>query len=161
MPNAHPLAKRKNLRLRDLANEPFIFGSRLGWETYRAFIDSVFYAAEFDPKIILEVYGSVGIFGLVAAGLGVSIYPDCQLQVQYRNFAVRPLVDVARPVETAAIWYPRTLTPPRRPLRHLSRGIPSRDGWNQTRRHAISRLKHRTPDETSLKVTPARRSARA
>jgi len=112
VPNAHPLAKRKNLRLRDLANEPFIFGSRLGWETYRAFIDSVFYAAEFDPKIILEVYGSVGIFGLVAAGLGVSIYPDCQLQVQYRNFAVRPLVDVARPVETAAIWYPRTLTRP-------------------------------------------------
>lgn len=110
IPNAHPLARRRNLRLNDLANEPFIFGSRLGWETYRGLIDAVFNAAEFDPKIILEVYGSVGIFGLVAAGLGVSIYPDCQVQVQYRNFAVRPLVDVTRRVETVAVWYPRTLT---------------------------------------------------
>jgi DNA-binding transcriptional LysR family regulator len=108
--NAHPLARRKALRLRDLANEPFIFGSRLGWESYRALIDSVFYAAEFDPKVVLEAYGSIGIFGLVAAGLGVSLYPECQAQVQYRNLAVRPLADVTRQVETVAVWYPRTLT---------------------------------------------------
>jgi len=108
--NSHPLARRKNLKLAELSNEPFIFGSRLGWEAYRALIDSIFYAAEFDPRIILEVYGSVAIFGLVAAGLGVSLYPDCQLQVQYRNFAVRPLADVARQVETTAVWFPRSLT---------------------------------------------------
>ena len=108
--NTHPLAQRRKLRLRDLANERFIFGSRVGWETYRDLLDSVFLAAEFEPNIVLETYGSVGIFGLVAAGLGVSIYPDCQLQLQYRNLTVRPLVDVARRVETAATWYPQTLT---------------------------------------------------
>jgi DNA-binding transcriptional LysR family regulator len=106
----HPLARRQSLRLRDLAGEPFILGNRLGWETYRSHIDSVFRAAEFDPKVILEVYGSTGIFGLVAAGLGVSLYPDCQLQVRYRNLAVRPLGDVVRRLETAAVWDPRTLT---------------------------------------------------
>jgi DNA-binding transcriptional LysR family regulator len=108
--NNHPLAQRKKLRIRDLANERFIFGSRVGWEAYRGFLDSIFDAAEFDPNIVLETYGSVGLFGLVAAGLGVSIYPDCQLQVQYRNLTVRPLVDVTRWVETAATWYPQTLT---------------------------------------------------
>lgn len=108
--NAHPFAQRKNLRLKDLENEPFIFGSRVGWETYRKFIDSIFDAAEFNPNIVLETYGSIGIFGLVAAGLGVSIYPDCQVQAQYRNFAVRPLVDITRRVETAAAWYPHALT---------------------------------------------------
>src|SRR5215475_1817276 len=97
---SHPLAKRKNLRLHDLAGEPFILGSRLGWETYRGFIDAIFRAAEFEHKVILEVYGSTGIFGLAAAGLGVSLYPDCQLQVQYRNLAVRPLRDVTRRLET-------------------------------------------------------------
>jgi len=108
--NAHPLAQRRKLRLRDLANERFILGSRAGWETYRGLLDSVFRSAEFDPNIVLETYGSVGIFGLVAAGLGVSIYPDCQLQLQYRKLTVRPLVDVARRIETAATWYPQTLT---------------------------------------------------
>jgi DNA-binding transcriptional LysR family regulator len=108
--NSHPLAKRRSLRLKDLADEPFVFGSRVGWETYRALLDSIFYAAGFEPKIIQEVYESMGIFGLVAAGLGVSIYPDCQLQIQYQNFVVRPLVDVTRQVETAAIWHPKTLT---------------------------------------------------
>jgi DNA-binding transcriptional LysR family regulator len=108
--NSHPLARRRSLKLAELSNEPFIFGSRLGWEAYRAFIDSIFYAAEFDPKIILEVYGSIAIFGLVAAGLGVSLYPDFQLEVQHRNFAVRPLADVTRQVETTAVWLPRSLT---------------------------------------------------
>ena len=142
VPNAHPLAKRRNLRLRDLANEPFIFGSRLGWETYRAFIDSVFYAAEFDPKIILEAYGSIGIFGLVAAGLGVSIYPDCQLQVQYRNFAVRPLVDVARQVETVAVWYPRTLT---RAADHFVNFIREYRAATDGARRAITRMRGSAP----------------
>ena len=108
--NNHPLAQRRKLRLKDLANERFILGSRAGWETYRALLDSVFQTAEIDPNITLETYGSVGIFGLVAAGLGVSIYPDCQLQLQYRKLTVKPLVDVTKRIETAATWYPQTLT---------------------------------------------------
>lgn len=110
MSNTHPLARRKTVRLRELAREPLILGSRAGWETYRDFLDSIFDAAEVSPNIALEAYGSTGIFALVAAGLGTSIYPDCQLQVQFENFAVRPLIDVTRRIETAATWHPRTLT---------------------------------------------------
>lgn len=110
MSNTHPLARRKSLTLKDLAQEPFIFGNREGWETYRTFLDSIFDAANLDPSIILETYGSVGIFGMVAAGLGVSIYPDCQLQIHFSNFVAKPLVDITRQVETAAVWYPQSLT---------------------------------------------------
>ncbi|RWO82090.1 MAG: LysR family transcriptional regulator [Mesorhizobium sp.] len=106
----HPLAKRKALKIRDLANEPFIFGSRPGWNTYRSFMESLFADIQFTPKITQEVYGSIGIFGLVASGLGVSIYPDCRVPIQYQNLVVRPLVDVERQVETTAVWYPKTLT---------------------------------------------------
>ncbi|RWK94393.1 LysR family transcriptional regulator [Mesorhizobium sp.] len=106
----HPLTKRKTLKIRDLADESFIFGSRPGWNTYRRFIETLFDDIQFVPRITQEVYGSIGIFGLVASGLGVSIYPDCRVPIQYQNLAVRPLVDVERQVETTAVWYPKTLT---------------------------------------------------
>ena len=41
------------------------------------------------------------MLGLVAAGLGVTIYPECVVDVARRGIAVRPIHDVDARVETA------------------------------------------------------------
>jgi DNA-binding transcriptional LysR family regulator len=144
----HPLADRRRIRLRDLAGEAFIFGSRAGWQTYRAIMDSVFLGAGFDAKVIQEAYGSTGIFGLVAAGLGISIYPDCQLETHYRNFSVRPLVDVDRRVETAAAWHPRTLT---LPAGHFVEFLQDYCGAARAAKHSLTR------GRSTIRTPPARK----
>lgn len=106
----HDRAGQDEVSLGELADERFIFGGRPVWDAYRPTIDAIFHAANIIPNITQEVNESIGIFGLVAAGVGISIYPDCHVEQQYRNCAVRRIKDVSHCIETTAVWYPKTLT---------------------------------------------------
>lgn len=108
--STHVLAQREKVSMTDLANERFIFGGRPVWDAYRSSIDAIFHAAHIVPNVTQEVNESIGIFGLVAAGVGISIYPDCRVGEQYRNCVVKKIEGVDSFVETTAVWYPRTLT---------------------------------------------------
>lgn len=110
MGNRHPLAKRKTLRIADLVEEPFVLGSRDGWAAYRNMLDGVFNLAGFRPRVEQEVYGSLGIFELVSAGIGVTIYPDCLTSLRHRHLTMRPLADVPLRLENVIIWNPAALT---------------------------------------------------
>ncbi len=69
----HPLANREQLRLRDLAAQPFISfreGARL-----RELLVSAAAGAGFEPRIALESNESRRIRSLVSSGLGVAILP--------------------------------------------------------------------------------------
>jgi DNA-binding transcriptional LysR family regulator len=75
LPRDHPLAKRKHLMLRDLANEPFIFPRR-SMSTFRAWLIDLCRTAGFTPKIAQEGDNAMGILGLVASGVGVAFTPE-------------------------------------------------------------------------------------
>jgi LysR family transcriptional activator of glutamate synthase operon len=69
----HPLARRPQLRLAELANEPFISfreGARL-----RELLGTAAAGAGFEPRIALESNESRRIRSLVSRGLGVAILP--------------------------------------------------------------------------------------
>jgi DNA-binding transcriptional LysR family regulator len=71
----HPLTKRKQLKLRDLSNEPFVF-PRQTMSTFRVWLLDLCRAAGFTPQIVQEADNAMGILGLVAAGVGVAFTPD-------------------------------------------------------------------------------------
>lgn len=73
VPEAHPLARRRRIRVEELAEEPFVTLEH-GYGL-RQIIDDLCAAAGFEPKIAFESQESDTARGLVAAGLGVALLP--------------------------------------------------------------------------------------
>ncbi len=110
MPKTHRLAQHRSLRISDLAGEALILGGPNLWVTYFDYLKRVFGAAGVALTVAQDVDESVAIFGLVAAGVGLTIYPDCQKHMTLHNVASRPIRGLTEQVETVAVWSPRHLS---------------------------------------------------
>lgn len=98
LPEGHPLASRATLRLKDLAGEPFVMGSNDTFSAFRARLFDLCHGASFFPNVVQEASNTGGIFGLVAAGAGVSVYAGCARNVCRTGVVVRPLADISDPI---------------------------------------------------------------
>ncbi len=75
LPKHHPLARRRSVSVRDLAQEPFVaYGERWAPAFYQRWT-SLCRAADFTPRIVQETGEMETAIALVAAGLGVAILP--------------------------------------------------------------------------------------
>ena len=87
----HRLAKHGAVSLKACADEPFVFLTRaLGvglWEKITALCGK----AGFKPRIVQEANGAIGIVGLVASGIGISILPESVQSVALEGVVYRPL----------------------------------------------------------------------
>jgi len=104
LPITHPLSNVRTLRLSDLADQPFVLGSGENWGAFRNAFFSICHRAGFTPRIAQEASSSEGIFGLVAAGAGVSVYASCVRNLQRRGIVIRDLDDVSEKIVTVAAW---------------------------------------------------------
>lgn len=104
LPITHPLSNVRSLRLADLADQPFVLGSGENWGAFRNVFFSITHRAGFTPRIVQEASSSEGIFGLVAAGAGVSVYASCVRNLQRRGIVIRDLDDVSEKIFTCAAW---------------------------------------------------------
>src|SRR3546814_5028320 len=100
----HPLARQETVALADLADEPFIMGSKGSWDRFRQIVFDVCQRVGFSPNVVQEASTSDGIFGLVSANIGVSLYASCVRNIQRQGLIVRPLEGVDYQVETLAVW---------------------------------------------------------
>ena len=104
LPNKHPLNNKKNLQLADLADEPFVIGTPNSWSVFRSIFYEICHGAGFVPKIAQEASTSDGIFGLVAAEIGISLYPKCFQNFNRKGIVTRPIQDLERRISTIAVW---------------------------------------------------------
>lgn len=111
LPRRHPLAGREQLTLGELAEEKFILGTEEGWSTFRAHVFKLCLKAGFSPDIIQEASTSSGIFGLVAANMGISLYSDCVSRFRRDDIAVVPLATPHERLETIAAWSSAYVSP--------------------------------------------------
>ena len=86
------------------AHEPFVIGSEDTFSTYRKLLFDLCHRAGFFPDVVQEASNSNGIFGLVAAGAGITIYAGCARNVQRSGVVVRPLSDVKERIPIFAAW---------------------------------------------------------
>ncbi|KAB1073497.1 LysR family transcriptional regulator [Methylobacterium planeticum] len=112
LPVTHPLSNARSVRLKDFADEPFVLGSGGSWNAYREAFFAICHRCGFHPTVAQEASSSEGIFGLVAAGVGVSTYASCVRNVQRRGIVIRSLDDVPDTIATYATWM--------RPIRSMS-----------------------------------------
>lgn len=110
MHKSHRLAQSRTLRIADLAGEALILGGANLWVTYHDYLKRVFAAAGVPLITSQEVDESVAIFGLVTAGGGLTVYPDCQKHMTLHNVVSRPLRGLSEQVETVAVWSPSHLS---------------------------------------------------
>ncbi|MCC4116549.1 LysR family transcriptional regulator [Aromatoleum toluclasticum] len=111
LPAAHPLAAKPSISIRDLANEKFILGSKDSWEAFRTHFFALCHAANFSPLVAQEASTSDGIFGLVAANIGVALYARCAENIQRKGLVIRPLAGRQKPLETMVCWRKDIPTP--------------------------------------------------
>jgi DNA-binding transcriptional LysR family regulator len=70
----HPFASKPSVRLRTLADMPFVLGTAKRWGTFRSLVDDACKRAGFDPQIIEEADDAPLLLQLVALGRGVTLY---------------------------------------------------------------------------------------
>lgn len=91
LPEAHPLAAKRTLRLTDLRREPFVFFARrmgpLAYDRIIAWCERF----NFRPTIVQETPQFPTMVRLVAAGLGVSVVPACVANVTLKGAVYRPI----------------------------------------------------------------------
>jgi len=104
LPSSHPLCAEPSLTLKQLANEPFVMGTGDNWAAFRSRLFAECRSRGFFPDIKLEASNSEGIFGLVVAGIGVTVYSSCVGNLPRAGVEVRPLRDVRSKLPVTAVW---------------------------------------------------------
>lgn len=104
LPDTHPLARRPAVKLNDLANEDFILGRTKFWRPYRELIDRLCLFSGYIPNVVHEPYNTDGILGLVAAGLGITIYPARDVRLNPRGVISKPISDINEEINIIAAW---------------------------------------------------------
>jgi DNA-binding transcriptional LysR family regulator len=104
LPDAHPLAARARVALRDLAGEPFVLFSRLSAPTLYDAITAQCRAAGFDPRVVQEATGWHTVSGLVAAGVGVGFAPRSVSELRRPGVVYRPVRGLDVEMSIAAVW---------------------------------------------------------
>lgn len=104
LPSCHRLVEKPSLRLRDLAACEVILGDKLQWEFYRMLVADIFSAKGLVLRATLEASSTLGILGLIGAGLGVSLYPECLRRFQARDVVMREIEDCEERIETIVAW---------------------------------------------------------
>jgi DNA-binding transcriptional LysR family regulator len=100
LPKGHPLARKRNLKLEELADESWILGTTGSCPDVSIFLRSC-QLAGFEPRVTFNSDDYFAIQGFVAAGMGASFIPDLALISVRDDIVVRSLG--ARP-PARVIW---------------------------------------------------------
>jgi DNA-binding transcriptional LysR family regulator len=90
LPAGHPLARKRNLRLQDLADESWTLGSAGTCPDTSIFLRAC-QTAGFEPRIVFHSEDYLAIQGFVAAGMGLSFIPDLGLVTIREDVVIRSL----------------------------------------------------------------------
>ena len=90
----HPLAERRKLSLKDLADEPWIASTLANG--CRRITEEVCRQAGFEPRVAFEADDTMASQALVAAGVGVTLMPRLALTSVHPGVVARALTDRPR-----------------------------------------------------------------
>jgi LysR family transcriptional regulator, benzoate and cis,cis-muconate-responsive activator of ben and cat genes len=110
LPVSHPLARRASLRLRDLAQTPFVLFPRTHNAGFYDRILAAFTSAGVTPRIAEEVWPRANGIGLVRAGLGATFMTPSEAQHLPSEVAFKPLTGPAPESRLVLGW--RQTPPP-------------------------------------------------
>jgi DNA-binding transcriptional LysR family regulator len=112
VPKRHPLTKLKRLRLRDLADKPFVwFPRRANPDFYDHLMHECYRGGLKSPRIVQERLNEATILSLVSTGLGVGWVLGTARWRCPETVVVAPVVDLDMPLALALAWRRDNTTP--------------------------------------------------
>jgi DNA-binding transcriptional LysR family regulator len=90
LPAGHPLARKRNLKLEELAEESWILGTTGSCPDASIFLRTC-QLAGFEPHVAFNSDDYFAIQGFVAAGMGASLIPDLALITVRDDIVVRSM----------------------------------------------------------------------
>ncbi|MEO0763452.1 MAG: LysR family transcriptional regulator [Pseudomonadota bacterium] len=111
VPRSHRLAGATTVALCDLSTEDFVLGDDTDWRNFHAYIYSECHRAGFVPRVRQRAYNTIGIFGLVAAGMGITFHSETARNMMHPDLTVVPITDFRPEIPTLAVW-PRQQSAP-------------------------------------------------
>ncbi|MFT4116831.1 LysR family transcriptional regulator [Bradyrhizobium sp.] len=100
----HPIAQARSISPRELAEHEFVVGDMTEWQAYRWRLTDLFSSEGLTMKVALEASNPMALLGLVAAGLGVTIYPESLAGFVGERLAFTPIDDPRFRLETILAW---------------------------------------------------------
>lgn len=100
----HPLAKRDSIQISELADEDFVHGSQKEWEMFYSHFLPLCHRNGFSPRIVQEGHTNIGIMGLVAAGIGITVLTESVRKSLPIGTKLIPISNGGAPIQTVAIW---------------------------------------------------------
>jgi DNA-binding transcriptional LysR family regulator len=101
LPASSTLARKRTLRMRDLAGEPFVAYSATAAMNLRVQVVGACQAAGFTPRIVQEAVQVQTVLSLVGSGVGVALVPSLSRVQAPEGVALRKLSDGGTRLETA------------------------------------------------------------
>ena len=112
LPRAHRLARCQSITIDQLAGEAWVLGAADPWQAFRTIVFDCCAKYGFTPNVVQEATNSDGVFGLVAAGVGVSLYSDSAANLRRKGIVVKE-VDASPRILTIAAWRTDNANPAR------------------------------------------------
>lgn len=104
LPMEHRLARRRDIHIRNLAQEKFVMlPATPGGGLYRQILELCL-QAKFEPKIVQVAIETRSVVGLVGAGIGISIVPSSVQRMNISNVVYRRLRGVRSYAEMVMVW---------------------------------------------------------
>jgi DNA-binding transcriptional LysR family regulator len=104
VPNDHPAATMTSVSLAKLRDEPFIFTSSKNSPNYRAWVSRMCYRAGFTPRVVQEVDRARTGVQYVAAGFGISIFPEHISRLPAPGVSFVPLHPIGPKIRYGIAW---------------------------------------------------------
>lgn len=104
MSRQHHLLRQPAIEPTDLANEPLILGNMAEWGEYRFRLEDQFGQLGISLEPALEASSTLALIGLVAAGLGITIYPESLIGFLGHNVEARPILHPGLHSVSVLVW---------------------------------------------------------
>lgn len=108
--SAHPLARKRTVRLQELAGEKFIYSQN---REIDKLVTQYCHEAGFNPNVLMEYYSMHSVTALVEEGLGITILPSHRRSYLDNRLTMIPISDV--PFQRT-IYLCRSLTTAKNPV---------------------------------------------
>lgn len=111
LPPRHPLTKRSEISLSEVAGEPFVHFPREVAPTLYDQVMGICRDAGFTPQLTQEASEWLTIVGLVEAGLGLSLVPSSFTKLGWGAVHYRPLREVKKRTSIALCYKGKSMSP--------------------------------------------------
>lgn len=124
-PRNHPLLRKYTILPQDLAQETIILGDRRDWEEYRWRLTEMFSSEGVALGVEIEASTTLALIGLVAAGLGITIYPESLIGFLGKSVETRPINRTEFRSRTVLAWKRANRSEQVRRFVEIARNLPA------------------------------------